>query len=94
MAKRRKFSAEFKAKVALAALSSEMTLAELAAKYDVHPTVIATWKRQAKENMVAGFAGPGSGKQKDSEAEIKELHAKVGQLTMENDFLQKAFARK
>lgn len=94
MAKRRKFSAEFKAKVALAALSGELTLAELAAKYDVHPTVIATWKRQAKENMVAGSAGQGAGKQKDSETEIKELHAKVGQLTMENDFLQKAFARK
>ncbi|NEP77379.1 MAG: transposase [Okeania sp. SIO3B3] len=53
MTKRRKFSAEFKAKVALAALSGELTLAELAAKYEVHPTVVAAWKRQAKENMVA-----------------------------------------
>ncbi|NEP82153.1 MAG: transposase, partial [Okeania sp. SIO3B3] len=57
MTKRRKFSAEFKAKVALEALSGELTLAELSAKYEVHPTMVASWKRQAKEKMVAGFAG-------------------------------------
>ena len=94
MTKRRKFSAEFKAKVALEALSGELTLAELAAKYEVHPTMVASWMRQAKENMVAGFAGKAAAKQKDSEAEIRDLHAKIGQLTVENDFLQKAFARK
>ena len=58
MSKRRKFSAEFKAKVALEALSGELTLAELASKYDVHPTQITGWKRQAKEGMVAAFSGP------------------------------------
>ena len=52
MSKRRKFSSEFKAKVALEALSGELTLAELASKYAVHPTQIAGWKRQAKEGMV------------------------------------------
>ena len=57
MSKRRKFSAEFKAKVALEALSGELTLAELASKYDVHPTQITGWKRQAKEGMVAAFSG-------------------------------------
>lgn len=57
MSKRRNFSAEFKAKVALDALSGELTLAELAGKYDVHPTQITSWKRQAKEGMVAAFFG-------------------------------------
>ena len=56
MSQRRKFSAEFKAKVALEALSGELTLAELASKYDVHPTQIAGWKRQAKEGMVAAVS--------------------------------------
>jgi len=51
------FSAEFKAKVALEALSGELTLAELASKYDVHPTQISGWKRQAKTGMVAAFSG-------------------------------------
>ena len=94
MTKRQKSSAKFKAKVAMKALSGELPLAELAAKYEVHPTMVASWKRQAKENMVAGFAGKAAAKQKDSEAEIRDLHAKIGQLTVENDFLQKAFARK
>ena len=94
MAKRRKFSAEFKAKVALEALSGELTLAELAAKFDLHPTMIAAWKRQAKDGMVAAFAGKAETVKKDSEVEIRELHAKIGQLTVENDFLQKAFARR
>ncbi|MYL85410.1 transposase [Desulfovibrio aerotolerans] len=58
MSKRRKFSAEFKAKVALEALTGELTLTEFASKYDVHPTMIADWKRQAKEGMVASFSGP------------------------------------
>jgi len=57
MSKQRKFSAEFKVKVALEALSGELTLAELASKYDVHPTQITGWKRQAKEGMVAAFSG-------------------------------------
>lgn len=94
MAKRRKFSAEFKAKVALEALSGELTLAELAAKFDLHPTMIAAWKRQAKDGMVAAFAGKAETVKKDSEAEIRDLHAKIGQLTVENDFLQRAFARR
>jgi len=94
MAKRRKFSAEFKAKVALEALSGELTLAELAAKFDVHPAMIGAWKRQAKDGMVAAFSGRAEANRKDSEAEVRELHAKIGQLTVENDFLQRAFARR
>ena len=94
MSQRRKFSAEFKAKVALEALSGELTLAELASKYDVHPTQIAGWKRQAKEGMVAAFFGKVASVQKDATAEIRELHAKIGQLTVEKDFLERAFAKR
>jgi transposase len=94
MSKRRKFSAEFKAKVALEALSGELTLSELASKYDVHQTVIAGWKRQAKEGMVASFSGKTAAVKKDAAAEIKELHAKIGQLTVEKDFLERAFAKR
>ena len=94
MSQRRKFSAEFKAKVALEALSGELTLAELASKYDVHPTQIAGWKRQAKEGMVAAFSGKAATAQKDSAVEIRELHAKIGQLTVEKDFLERAFAKR
>ena len=94
MSKRRKFSAEFKAKVALEALTGELTLTELASKYDVHPTRIAGWKRQVKEGMVASFSGKAASVKKDSEAEIRELHAKIGQLTVEKDFLERAFAKR
>lgn len=91
--KRRKFSPEFKARVALDAMSGEHTIAELASKYSVHPNQISTWKKQAKEGMVASFSGKAQNDQQVNEAQIKELHAKIGQLTIENDFLQKAFAK-
>lgn len=94
MSKRRRFSAEFKAKVALDALSGEMTLSELASKYKIHPNQVSTWKKQAKELIVAGFSGKVQSRKSQEENDLKELHAKIGQLTIENDFLQKAFARK
>ena len=93
MARRRKYPAELKAKVALEALRGEHTLAELSAKYNVHPNLIATWKRQAKENLVDMFAGGAEKRSAQHESEIKELHAKIGQLTVEKDFLSKAFGR-
>ena len=91
--KRRKFSPEFKARVALDAMSGEHTLAELASKYSVHPNQISTWKKQAKEGMVASFPGKVQTDQQADEAQIKELHAKIGQLAVENDSLQRAFAK-
>jgi len=91
--KRRKFTAEFKARVALDALSGEHTLSELASKYGVHPNQVSQWKKQAKEQVVAGFAGKAQKTRQNDEARIKELHAKIGQLTVEKDFLQQASAK-
>ena len=93
MAKRRNFSAEFKAKVALEALSGAYTLAELAAKHDVHPNMISQWKRKAQESLPDVFAKKADRSEAAREAEVKELHAKIGQLTVERDFLSKAFGR-
>ena len=93
MAKRRKYSAELKAKVALEALRGEQTLAELSARYNVHPKLIANWKKRARESLVDIFNGGGERRDAQHEAEIKELHAKIGELTVEKDFLSKAFGR-
>ncbi len=93
MRKRRIFSAEFKARVALEALSGAHTMAELAAKHDVHPNMIAQWKRKAQESLPDIFARKNERSSDAREVEVKELHAKIGQLTVENDFLSKAFGR-
>lgn len=91
--RRRRFSAEFKAKVALEAIRGDQTISELASRYELHPNMITNWKRQAIDNMAAGFSGATERKDKAEEAQIKELHAKIGQLTVERDFLAKAFER-
>jgi len=93
MAKRRTFSAEFKARVALEALSGAYTMAELAAKHDVHPNMISQWKRKAQESLPELFAKKTDRSEAAREAELKELHAKIGELTVERDFLAKAFGR-
>ncbi len=93
MRKRRKCSAEFKARVALEALSGAYTLSELSAKHHVHANMIAQWKRKAREKLPEIFAVNGDRSDATREAEVKELHAKIGQLTIENDFLSKAFGR-
>ncbi len=93
MKKRRKFSAEFKARVALEALTGAHTISELSAKHGVHPNMISQWKRRVQENLPDLFSGKSSSGDVSREAEIKELHAKIGQLTIEKDFLSKAFDR-
>ena len=94
MAKRTNYTASFKAKVALEALRQEHTLSELAATYEIHPTLITKWKRQAVEGLPEIFcAGGRHDTDAAHEAEIKVLHAKIGQLTVEKDFLGKAFGR-
>jgi transposase-like protein len=91
--KRRNHSPEFKAKVALAALKEDQTLAQLAQHFDVHPNQITAWKRQLLDSAAGVFetgAGPGAA---EGEAKIKELHAKIGELTVERDFLDRGLAR-
>jgi transposase len=89
MAQRRQFSAEFKAKVALEALRGELTLAQIAQKHSIHPNMISGWKRQLAEQAASLFARGRSDQDQASEAQVKELHAKIGQLTIEKDFLKK-----
>ena len=88
--KRRNHSAAFKAKVALEAIKGEQTLSELATQFALHPNQIQQWKKQLLESSKDIF-GASEKKQKHFETEVKELHAKIGQLTMERDFLSKAF---
>jgi len=90
--KRRNHASNFKAKVALAAVRGDRTLAELAEQFDVHPNQISDWKQQLMENADYVF-GQGERQTKDSEHKIKELHAKIGQLTMERDFLEQGLER-
>ena len=93
MAKRRQFSAQFKATVALEAIRGELTMAELAKKHEVHPNMIAGWKRRLTEEAAGVFARGKGDQDKASEAQLKELHAKIGQLTIEADFLKKGLSR-
>jgi transposase-like protein len=79
-----------KAKVALAALTGEHTLAELAQKFDVHPNQITEWKRQLQEQAADVFD---KGGKSEPTVDLKALHAKIGQLTLENDFLESALTR-
>ena len=90
MTKRKNHSPDFKAKVALEAIREEMTMAELTKKYGVHPTQISTWKRAAIENMASTFSRRGGDPGRVDEAQIDKLHAKIGQLVVERDFLANA----
>ena len=89
--KRRNHKPNFKAKVALAALKGDLTLAELSEKFDVHQNQITEWKKQLLENADQAFGGEKASE--DAESKIKALHEKIGQLTVENDFLEKGLTR-
>jgi transposase-like protein len=90
--KRRNHTSAFKAKVALEALKGERTVAEIAERHDVHPNQIQDWKRKLVIGAQDVFGGHAVEAQ-HNEQEVLKLHAKVGQLTMENDFLSKALGR-
>ena len=90
---RKRYSGEFKAKVALEAIRGDLTLAELAVRHGIHPTMIATWKRQAIAGMAATFSGTAEASKAAGEADIEKLHAKIGQLLEDWDFLSKGLAR-
>jgi transposase len=93
--KRTRYSADFKTKVALEALRGELTTAQLAAKHGIHQTMVGDWKRQAMEGLAAVFSGKSAAGEsaKATEADVEKLHAKIGQLVVEQDFLAKASGR-
>ena len=93
--KRTRYSADFKAKVALEALRGELTTAQLAAKHGIHQTMVGEWKRQAMEGLTVVFSGRSAAQEsaKLAAAGVEKLHAKIGQLVVERDFLAKASGR-
>ncbi len=86
---RRNHAPAFKAKVALAAIKGDRTVAELAEQFDVHPNEITTWKAQL-ENGAASIFGANDAATAQPTIDVKSLHAKIGALTLENDFLEGA----
>jgi len=89
---RRNHTAVFKAKVAMAALSGDKTLAELAQQFDVHPNQITTWKTQLQQHAKDSFETAAERSEKAGPS-VKDMQAKIGQLTLENDFLAGALGR-
>jgi len=86
---RRTHSPAFKAKVALAAIKGDKTLADLAQQYDVHPNQITAWKAQLADGAAGVFGSDAAGERPPA-VDVKVLHAKIGELTVENDFLSGA----
>jgi transposase-like protein len=89
---RRNHTPAFKAKVALAAIKGEKTLSELAQLFDIHPNQITQWKAQLQEGAGEVF-GSGGGWPATPSVDVKTLHAKIGELTLENDFLEGALGK-
>jgi transposase len=85
--KRKNYSPSFKAKVAMEAIKGDLTMSELSAKYQVHPSVITRWKQHAAKGLVDIFKEPGKNRKSSQDVQIQKLHAKIGQLTIERDFL-------
>ena len=90
--KRRLHKPEFKAKIALEAIKGEMTMAQMVKKFEVQQTQITQWKKQLLLNAGIAF-DKGEKTAEDTEKTVQELHAKIGQLTMENDFLERGLER-
>lgn len=90
---RRRFTSDFKARVALDALRGDKTVQEIAAKHKVHPNQVSTWKRQAIDGLGEVFSNGTDCERQDHESEVRDLHAKIGQLTVERDFLARGLKR-
>ena len=86
---RRKHTADFKARVALEAIKGMKTMSEIAAEFEIHPVMVSNWKKEMLEHLPELFANKNARKDKESDREKEQLHSKVGQLTMEVDFLEK-----
>jgi transposase len=93
MTTRRGFTADFKAKVALEALRGDKTIQEISAKHKVHPNQVSTWKRQAVDGLGAVFSTGVDRARRDHESEVCDLHAKIGELMVERDFLARGLKR-
>jgi len=87
---RRKFSPEFKARVALEALKEKETLAQLAKRFEINPVMISRWKSELLANMPSAF---GETKEKSDEIDVDKLYSQIGQLKVENDFLKKSLKK-
>lgn len=86
--KRQQYSASFKAKIALEAIREEGTLSQLSSKYQVNANLISKWKAQALQGMSLIFSQPLDHSNSPKEQQIKDLHAKIGELIVERDFLE------
>ena len=93
MRKRRRFSRELKAKIALEALRGDRTLQEIASQHQVHPNQVSAWKRQALDGLGEVFSNGSERWRRDHESKVRELHAKIGALTVERDFLSSGSGR-
>jgi transposase-like protein len=93
MTTRRRFTSDFKATVALEALRGDKTIQEIASQRKVHPNQVSAWKRQAMDGLGAVFSSGAERAGREHEAELHDLHAKIGELTVERDFLARGLKR-
>ncbi len=93
MTARRRFTADFKAKVALEALRGDKTIQDIAGRHKVHPNQVSAWKRQAMDGLGAVFSNGPDKARMDHNDEVRDLHAKIGELTVVNDFLARGLTR-